>query len=170
LSDDDILAKIGVSARSLDSIRLARGVVGNTTYVACFALAAIAAVAWAFSGQPTVALVIICIIAALAAIYLMGTWIFAHRNPGLALLGGAELLQWRQMEMAAKELPILQDSQKFRAISRVTVMEYKLYSIAFRWVEKNPDPAQLEASFGLIGDWVRLSYFSWYVWSRYSEQ
>lgn len=36
--------------------------------------------------------------------YFLGVLIFAERNPGTALLEGAELLRWRQSELAAKGL------------------------------------------------------------------
>ena len=35
-------------------------------------------------------------------VYFAGTLWFANRHPGGALLEGAELIQWRQMDMAAK--------------------------------------------------------------------
>ena len=37
-------------------------------------------------------------------LYFLGVLIFAERNPGTALLEGAELLRWRQSELAAKGL------------------------------------------------------------------
>ncbi|HZL59847.1 MAG TPA: hypothetical protein VFC38_09105 [Stellaceae bacterium] len=103
----DILNKLGISGEALDRVRFARGVVGNTTYAICAALAAIAAVAFSFSSHPGVAELLILVIVGVVSLYLLGTWIFSHLNPGLALLGGAELLKWRQMEMGAKGMTIL---------------------------------------------------------------
>lgn len=100
---------LGINISGLDHVRLARGVVGNATYVVCAAFAAIAAVGWAFSGRPEIALTIICIIAAVAGLYLVGNWLFAHLHPDVALLGGAELLRWRELDMAAKGIKILPD-------------------------------------------------------------
>jgi hypothetical protein len=69
-------------------------------------MAAIVGVSWAFSGRPEFALIVISIIAGFAAVYLFGTWIFSHFHPDLALLGDAELLKWRQMDMGAKGIQI----------------------------------------------------------------
>jgi hypothetical protein len=102
----DILGALGFNASSLDSVRFARGVVGNTTYVAGAALIAIGIIAFAFNSHPEMALVLIGIVAALATLYFFGTWIFAHLHPDLALLGGAELLKLRQLEMAAKDVQL----------------------------------------------------------------
>ena len=108
--ESDILSRLGISSKTLDRVRLARGVVGNTTYAIVAAFLAIAAVAWTFRDQPLIALGFICIVAFLALVYLIGTWIFAHKHPDVALLGGAELLKWRQMEMAAKGMPLLPEA------------------------------------------------------------
>jgi hypothetical protein len=43
------------------------------------------------------------------AIYFSGTLWFANRHPGIALLEGAELIQWRQMDMAAKTVPNIEN-------------------------------------------------------------
>jgi hypothetical protein len=39
-------------------------------------------------------------------IYFSGTLWFANRHPGVALLEGAELIQWRQMDLATETVPI----------------------------------------------------------------
>lgn len=41
----------------------------------------------------------------LCVVYFVGVVLFAHRHPGVSLLEGAELIQWRQMDIAAKAGP-----------------------------------------------------------------
>jgi hypothetical protein len=95
--------------KGLDRVRLARGVVGNTTYAVCCAFLLLVAVAFGLAAHPYIALSAIAIICGVLLVYLFGTWIFAHRHPDQALLGGAELLQWRQMDMAAKGIQLQKD-------------------------------------------------------------
>jgi hypothetical protein len=45
------------------------------------------------------------LIVILFVIYFFGALWFANRNPGLALLEGAELIQWRQLDIAASDVP-----------------------------------------------------------------
>ena len=101
----DLLEKLGFKATALESLRFARGVVPNTTYAICASVAAIAVIGWSFSSHSDIALPIIGMIAGITVIFLLGTWIFAHLHPDLALLGGAELLKLRQLEHAAKGMP-----------------------------------------------------------------
>lgn len=104
MSDDNPLEKYGL--RALDNIRFARGVVGNTTYAMCAGLLAIGIAAFALRGSPPMAIAVIVIIGLLLAWYLHGTWKFADKHPELALLGGAELLKWREMDMGAKNVTL----------------------------------------------------------------
>jgi hypothetical protein len=101
----DLFDRLGLRTTALDSIRFARGVVPNTTYAICISIISIAATGWFFNSHPEIALPIIGIIATITVIYLVGTWVFAHVHPDLALLGGAELLKLRQLEQAAKGMP-----------------------------------------------------------------
>jgi hypothetical protein len=90
----------------LGKIKLGQGVVGKTTYATVAALLALGAIGWAISAPaPQLAFtlgvfIFVVLIAFLAAII----W-YAHNNPGPALLEGAELIQYRQLEMAAKDRP-----------------------------------------------------------------
>lgn len=81
-------------------MRLSRGVVGRTTYamVAFLAVLAIAAARIA----PNLLLWLVGIGALTFVVYLLLVMRFANRNPGAALLEGAELLRWQQTELAAK--------------------------------------------------------------------
>jgi hypothetical protein len=97
------LRSVGVRTETLEGIRLARGVMGKTSYVAGVALLVLGAIAW-HGGSDSLILSLLTV--ALFAIYYFGSLWFAHKHPGEALLEGAELIQWRQMEMAAKDLPL----------------------------------------------------------------
>jgi hypothetical protein len=97
------LKEAGISAEALDRIRLARGVVGKASYVAGAALVVLVAVA-IMLRQPDYLLAIGVLAVALFLIYFLGILWFAHRHPGVALLEGAELIQWRQMDMAVKDV------------------------------------------------------------------
>ncbi|MBI4608959.1 MAG: hypothetical protein HY726_08125 [Candidatus Rokubacteria bacterium] len=99
-----ILEGLGFSGESLERVRLGRGVVGKTTYVALGALALLSIVAWRLN-DPQLLLVIAGVGALLFLIYFIGILVFANRNPATALLEGAELLRWRQYDLAAKGLP-----------------------------------------------------------------
>jgi hypothetical protein len=95
-----ILQGFGLSSESVERVKLSRGVVGRTTYaiVAFFAVLAIAA-----SRIATELLLwVIGIGAVTFVIYLFAVMRFADKNPGAALLEGAELLHWQQTELAAK--------------------------------------------------------------------
>jgi hypothetical protein len=92
----------GISAEALDRIRLARGFVGKASYVAGVALIVVGGIALRAAESSVLIFGIFAL--AIFAIYFGGTLWFAHRHPGEALLEGAELIKWRQMEMAAKNL------------------------------------------------------------------
>ncbi len=95
-----VLEGFGLSEESVDRLKLSRGVVGRTTYVALGLVIVLGIVAW---RVPTENLLAIASIAALAFLaYFGGVLWFAHKNPGVALLEGAELLRWKQIEMEVK--------------------------------------------------------------------
>jgi hypothetical protein len=98
------LEAAGVNAESLDRIRLARGVVGKASYVAGAAIIGLAAVAWGLR-DPVYLIVDACLILCLFVAYFVGVLWFANKHPGVALLEGAELIQWRQLEIAASDMP-----------------------------------------------------------------
>lgn len=101
-----MLKSAGISAESFDRVRLARGVVGKSGYVAGAALLVLFAVA--ISLRDPVLLIVLAVLAvAIFAMFFGGALWFAHKHPEAALLEGAELLQWRQMEMAAKGIDVL---------------------------------------------------------------
>jgi hypothetical protein len=93
----EALEQSGLNASTLDRIRLARGVLGKTSYVAVAAIAALALL------RDTNYLLSVLVTAVFVVYYGGALW-FANRHPGVALLEGAELIQWRQMDIAAKSI------------------------------------------------------------------
>jgi hypothetical protein len=102
------LDQSGINASSLDRIRLARGVIGKTSYVAAAAVLALGGVAWRLD-DPIYLLVEAILIVLVFTAYFAGTLWFANRHPGVALLEGAELIQWRQMDIAAKTVSSIEN-------------------------------------------------------------
>jgi hypothetical protein len=103
------LEAVGVSESSLDRVRLAQGFVGKASYVAGTALLVLIAVA-AFLRDPVYLLVVAFLAVCIFGIFFCGSLWFSHRHPDLALLEGAELIRWRQIEMAAKGQPSIGQS------------------------------------------------------------
>jgi hypothetical protein len=101
------LEAAGISESSLDRVRLAQGVVGKASYVAGTALLALMAVAISLR-EPVYLLAVAILVVILFLGYLLGSLWFSHKHPDMALLEGAELVKWRQIEMAAKGLSINQ--------------------------------------------------------------
>lgn len=90
------------------NVRLGRGVVSKTSYVAAVPLVVWAFVVWRWSDNLAMdgGLLFIGLIAtAFALWFIRSTRAFAERNPALALLEGAELIEWRKMEVAAQNIP-----------------------------------------------------------------
>ena len=95
---------MGLTAESLERIRLAQGVVGKTTYITFLVLALLGSLLWRLN-EPWMLLTVGGSIILIFLIFFIGILIFAHRNPDLALLEGAELLTWRKIALAAKSIP-----------------------------------------------------------------
>jgi hypothetical protein len=112
---DKTLAKAGISAEALDRVRLAQGVVGKTSYVIAAAIFALAVVAFSLKESSYlfgVAIILLLIV----VFYICSILWFAHKHPGESLLEGAELIKWRQLDIAAKNIPpdILQEDRPAR--------------------------------------------------------
>jgi hypothetical protein len=100
----DILARhFGTNPDSVSRFRLGRGVLGNTTYAFAALSAGIVGITWALRGDPFMALVADAGLLVVFLVYLLGTYIFAHHHPDMAMLGDLEWLQWSQNQMAAKD-------------------------------------------------------------------
>lgn len=106
--DDDILKTLqdaGFTAIG-SRIKLAHGVVGKTSAVALAAFTVLGVVAFGLKGTdwlPAIAFAVVVMFLAFFFVVID----FAKKNPGAALLEGAELVQWRRLEMGAKDLPII---------------------------------------------------------------
>lgn len=94
---------IGIDGAALDRIRLSRGFIGKSAYVTGAAVLALAVIAWRLKDPFYLAMVAVAVVVIFLVFFLGGLW-FADRNPGVALLEGAELLQWRQLEVTAKSV------------------------------------------------------------------
>lgn len=105
--DNDILSALGVHSKSLYSLKFARGVMGHTTMALGSGCAAAVGVALALRNSPGYAIVGVALIAALVGVYMLGSWWFASKQPLVSILGGAELLRWHEIDMAARDMPKL---------------------------------------------------------------
>jgi hypothetical protein len=104
-----ILEGMGVAPGDISRVQLGPGVVGNTTTAIVASVFATAAEAYFLHDQPAVMFGAMGMTLIVVLVYLVGTWRFAERHPDLALMGGAELLQLRRMEMAARYPEIILD-------------------------------------------------------------
>jgi len=89
-------------------LRLGRGVLGNTTYAVVAYLIATAAVTWSLNKTPEWALLAVLVLTTVFVVYLVGSYIFAHLHPDLAMLGDSEWLTYQQ-QMGAKDKSIIID-------------------------------------------------------------
>ncbi len=106
------LDRSGINVSSLDQIRLARGVVGKASYVALAAVLMLGGVAGGIAWRwhdPILLMVVSILMAVVFMVYFAGILWFANRHPGVALLEGAELIQWRQMDIAARAVPSIEN-------------------------------------------------------------
>ncbi len=97
----ELLKLVGLSRESLERVKLGRGVVGKTTWALLSIIALLAIVA----SRVSVDWMLLLISGAgivLFIVYLFKVLAFADKHPDLALLEGAELVKWRQMDVAAK--------------------------------------------------------------------
>jgi len=97
----DALEQTGINTSTLDRIRLARGVVGKASYVAGAAILVLGGIAWRLL-DPLHLLLAGGLVTLIFVLYFAGVLWFANRHPGVALLEGAELIQWRRLDMIAK--------------------------------------------------------------------
>jgi hypothetical protein len=105
---DSILKSSGFSSSGIDRIKLGNGVVGKMTttqmglYVICFA--GIGAGTWINNPYMIEGFVAVAFVSFLFSS--IASMIFASNHPAVALLEGAELVKYRQIEMAAKDISI----------------------------------------------------------------
>jgi hypothetical protein len=107
---NETLRAAGIKTEELRHIQFApRGVVGKTSYVAAVALGVVGVVAWRVKSEEAL-LAVGGGVLLLFLIYFFGVLLFARKNPGLALLEGAQLLQWRQMEITTSDTQSVADT------------------------------------------------------------
>lgn len=102
---DDILASAIESSRN---VKFGRGVVSKTSYVAALVGAVWITIAFRLGENLYANLGLLlagCIATGFAFWYIRSSQKFAERNPGQALLDGAEFLEWSRIEAAAKGIP-----------------------------------------------------------------
>ena len=97
------LADVGIAAESINRIRLGPGVVGRTTWVGLGALIVLGVAAWNTKNEWLLGGIVGAVLV-VSLTYLFRVTSYAKEHPGPALLEGAELLQWQQVELAAKGL------------------------------------------------------------------
>lgn len=103
----EMLKSFGPSVSGIDRIKLGRGLVGKLagTLQALLAVCFITVVAGIFLRSP---LIVLAGLAAGVVCFLLNSLfsiIFSMKYPAIALLEGAEFVKYRQLEMAAKEIP-----------------------------------------------------------------
>jgi len=100
--------------QALGHIRLAHGVVGKTSIVAGIVFLVLGGIALRLAPDLLFAFAAMLLLAFL--LYLGAMLWFAHRHPEQALLEGAEIIQYRQQDMAAKGVAELPPSQPINPI------------------------------------------------------
>ena len=83
------------------------GVVNNCTRMGYATMVAIVGCAAALSSHPMTLLIVVGAILFAFLCYLFGNLFFAHKHPDLALMGGATLLKYRHLELAARDPEIM---------------------------------------------------------------
>jgi hypothetical protein len=91
-------------------IRLGRGVVGKTSSLAAFGVVGFVfiSVSLIFLGQPLLGTGIALCIPLCLALYIWKAFSYAEKNPGPALLEGADLISFSNLQLGAKDKSIIQ--------------------------------------------------------------
>lgn len=87
-------------------IRFPNGAFGKTCMVITVVAAAFSMIAWSVHDQWVSALALI-LLAAITHITLQRLFDFADKNPAAAILEGAEFIRHEQMQITAKNMPVL---------------------------------------------------------------
>jgi hypothetical protein len=118
------LEATGFRSSAFDRIRFSRGIIGKASYVAVAAMLALGIVAYNLR-EPMLLLAIGLLIVFLFVAFFVGTLWFANKHPGPALLEGAELIQWRQMETTASNPPESIDRELIEPVPQIEDQERK---------------------------------------------
>jgi glucose-6-phosphate-specific signal transduction histidine kinase len=108
MSDTDPSITVEKVLETSRNVRLGRGVVSKTSYIAAALIIMWGMIVWRWTADLTANAGLFLIGAAVSAFaiwFIKSTRTYAERNPALALLEGAELLEWRKMDVAAKGIP-----------------------------------------------------------------
>jgi len=108
MGDEDPMETITKALEHARNVRLGRGVVSKTSYVAAALLVVWVLVLWRWSDSAPMdgGLLLVGVLATIFAVwFIRSTRSFAEKNPALALLEGAELIEWRKLEVAAQGIP-----------------------------------------------------------------
>jgi hypothetical protein len=99
VSPKKLLEALGVQGpEALGRVVFTRGVIGRVTWIVIVALGVMGIAATRLDDRNSLALLILVgIVALVAAGAVVTMFLFASRNPQLALLEGSELIAWRQM-------------------------------------------------------------------------
>jgi hypothetical protein len=100
-----IVQKVEEAARN---VRLGRGVVSKTSYVAAAVVVVWGVVVWRLGGDSLANAFLFgaaLLVTTFAFWFIRGTQQFAERNPGQAMLDGAEFIEYRKLEVQAKGQP-----------------------------------------------------------------
>jgi hypothetical protein len=108
LREGDALSESGpiIDLKQLRGVRLGRGVLGKTSAVVVAGTIGVSAVAYSID-LPILQFILGIGVLGFAGYYTWRAFKYAEANPSAALLEGSDLIQMRQLEMAAKGGTIL---------------------------------------------------------------
>ncbi|MFZ0640647.1 MAG: hypothetical protein WA020_08390 [Candidatus Acidiferrales bacterium] len=106
----DLMQRLGISGRQLQNVKLGPGVVGRNSSIAwVFEVVMLAGVIASAVEHDTLMLgvslggsILVAVVISLSNVY------FGNKNPAAALLEGAQFLEYHQMQMAAKGVPVIE--------------------------------------------------------------
>ncbi|MDP3257325.1 MAG: hypothetical protein Q8S58_20410 [Bosea sp. (in: a-proteobacteria)] len=113
-SSGGALAKLDPSAilsGSFDRIKLGTGVVGKLTTAVVALFGVLGVIAYGLQGKEGALLTLGFAAIAVFIAFCGGVALYAIQFPHLAALEGADLIKWRQMDMAASDPKIVIDNQ-----------------------------------------------------------
>lgn len=129
MTDPGVIARMLLArAQALGHIRLARGVVGKASVVAGIALLVLGGIAWRVETD----LLLVMAGAVLLAffVYLAAMLWFAHKHPEQAVLEGAEIIQYREQEMAKGVFELPRSPQRAGRLGEVERQNMVLFDHA----------------------------------------
>lgn len=106
-------------------IRLGKGVVGKTSSLAAFGVVGFVLISVTFIlfDHPWIAAGIAGCIPLSLLIYMWKAFSYAEKNPGIALLEGADLISYSNMQLGAKDISIIEIDAKNTANTHFTQIQ-----------------------------------------------